>query len=410
VDTSRTDCHQSTTAVLERSKEAMLDVSIICDDEDDSPNEPLFSEISKNMDRIKSLHFDTTSPGTLHNFYAPAPRLEALRIVVAERPTELGFLFGGELPALRSLALTGLPSWPLGFFSNLKDLCLVLPSSHPIVRVSSLLDIMSRSPNIERIRISAFLSMVDDSPPSSLVHLPNLQKLTMRDCDSATVLSHTIIPATADIKVVTNHRTMSATMHIPSRSLHILCSVPEDVFTTGLITKTTTLVVQQDHKVGFGLGFYQSRNSQPSLRILDRSTSVDLFGRRSIEALASCSHRLGNIREIILVLSAGIAVSWSTLLRGFKHLEQLSTTAPHASPVLSTLMVIGEDGHPICPALRQLNIYERGGNCSVVLDRDYMVQFFVARKVLDCAVAAVVIRGPRGKVVWESGFSVEVCA
>ena len=402
VDTSRADCQQSTTAALERSKRAALDVLIVCKDEVDSPTGAIFSELFNNMDRIKSLHFDTTLPGTLHNLSAPAPKLEMLKIFTAEQPTELGVLFGGKLPALRNLTLAGIPSWPLGLFSKLKQLCLILPSSHPTVRISSLIDVMSRSPDIEQIRMSAFLSVIDDSPPSSLVHLPNLQRFVMRNCDSSTVLSHTVIPATANVKIITDHHTMKNVLHIPSRDLHILCSVPEDLSTTGFLTEATMLVIQRDHEVGFGLGFYRSRSSQPSLRILDHSTSVDLFARRSIEALASRSHHFRNIKELFFVLSADIAVPWSTLLRGFKQLELLSMVALHAPPILSALMVVGEDGHPICPSLNQLNIYNRDDDYQVALDRDDMVEFFAARRVLACAAAEVIIRRRGGqKIVWK---------
>jgi len=290
VHMSRIDCQESTATILDRSKHAMLDVSVVCDGDPDSLHEAIFSKISQNFDRIKSLHFATTSSLTLHNLAVPAPRLETLSIFTTEQPVELGFLFGGKLPVLRSLALGGLPSWPSGLFSNLKDLCLVLPPSHPTVQVSSLIDVMSRSPGIEQIKMVAFLSIIDDSPPSSLVRLLNLQKFTMHDCDSATVLSHTIIPATANIKIIMNHRRMRATMRIPSRDCHILCSVPEDISTMGFLTESTVLVLQQDHKVGFGVGFYRTRSSQPSLRIFNRSTSVDLFAIQSIEVLANRLH------------------------------------------------------------------------------------------------------------------------
>jgi len=404
IDTSRSDCQESTTAVLERSKHAMLDVSIMCDDELDCPHEAIFSEISRNFDRIKSLHFATTSPGTLRNLSTPALKLETLNIFTAEQSAELGFLFGGSLPALRSLTLAGVPSWPLGLFSNLKDLRLVLPPSHPTVKVSSLIDVMSRSPGIEQIKMSAFLSMIDDSPPSCLVSLPNLQRFTMRNCDSVMVLSHTIIPAAADIKVVMDHCRMRTTMHIPSRDCHILCSIPEDMSTMGFLAESTMFVLQQDRKIGFGIGFYQSHSSRPSLRILDRSTSasVDLFSRRSIEALASRPHQFKNTTDLSIKLFAGTTVPWSTLLCCFRRLERLSMVAAHAPSILSALMVIGEDSHPICPALRQLNIHEKDGH-AVVLDKDDMVRFFATRRVLNCAATEVNVYGLGGRKRWKYG-------
>lgn len=397
---SRSDCQESTTAVLERSKHAMLDVSIVCDDGLGSPHEVVFSKISQNFHRIKSLHFATTTPGTLRNLSVPASKLETLSIFTADQPAELEFLFGGSLPALRSLAIAGLSSWPLGLFSNLKDLCLVLPPSHPTVRVSSLIDIMSRSPGIEQIEMTAFLSMINDSPPSSLVRLPNLQKFTMRDCDSATVLSHTVIPATADVKVVMDHRRMRAAMRIPSRDFHILCSVPEDMSTMGFLKETTMFVLQRDHKVGFGIGFYRSRSSKPSLRILDRSASVDIFARQSIEVLANRPHHFGNIKDLSIASSLGNTAPWSRLLRGFKRVERLNMIALNALPILSALVVIGEDGDPVCPALNHLRIHEKDGH-KVALDRDDMIPFFVARKVLGCADAKVDIHGSDERKRWE---------
>ena len=403
VHTSRTDCQEFTTVVLERSKHAMLDVSILCDAEPGSACEVICSKISKSFDRVKSLHFATTSPETLRNLSVPAPKLEVLEIFSAEQPMDLGFLFDGNLPALRSLVLAGLPSWPLRLFANLKDLRLILPPSHPTVKVSSLIDVMSGSPNIEQIKMSAFLSMIDDSPPSVLVRLPHLQKFLMRDCDSATILSHTIIPAAADIKVIIDHRRMRETMHISSRDCHILSSVPEDMSAMESLRESTMLVLRQDQRVGFGIGFYQSRSSQPSLRILDHSVSVGLFARRSIEVLTRQSHHFKNIKDLSIALSTGIAVPWSRLLHGFDRLERLSVVGFHAPSVLSTLALTSQGNRPICPALRWLDIHEKGDGYAIALDKEDMVEFFMARVVLRCAVAEVTIyQSGKGKT-WKCG-------
>jgi hypothetical protein len=403
VHTSRSDCQESITTVLERSKRAVLDVSVVCDDDTDSPHEAIFSKISQNFNRIKSLHFATTTPRMLRVLSVPALKLEVLNIYTAEQSAELGFLFGGNLPALRSLTLAGFPSWPPGLFSNLKDLHLILPPSYPTVRISSLIDVMSRSPGIELIKMSAFLSVTDDSPPSLLVRLPNLQKFTMRDCDSATVLSHASIPPKADVKVVMDHCTMGVTMGIPSLDHHILSSLPEDASAVGFLTESTMVALQQGGKSGFGIGFYRSHSSQPSLRILDRSPSADSFARQSIEALANHPHYFRNITDLSIVSCLGARMPWPTLLRRFKRLERLSMAAPHAPSILSALMVTGGDSNPICPALNHLSIHEKGEGHTTTFDRDNMIEFSVARRVLNCAVAIVDIHGSDGMKRWKCG-------
>ena len=396
IDTSLPDCRQSTTAVLERSKQAMLDVSVICDDALELSHEALFSEISRNINRIKFLQVSTTSPEMLRNLSVSAPNLQTLEIYTTQQPTELGFLFGGDLPALRSLVLGGLPSWPPGLFANLKDLCLILPPSYPTTNISSLIDVMSGSPGIERIKMSGFLSVVDDSPPSSLARLPNLRKFTMRDCDSATVLSHTVIPATADIKVVMCHCKMGATMGIHSRDWHILRSIPEEISAMGFLTESTVFVLQEGQGIVFSIGFYQSRSSQPSLRIIDSSTSIGSFARQSIEALAKCPRHFRNIKDLSIALSSGCAVPWMTLLRSFERIERLSMTALNVPSLLSALMVIGDDGHPVCPALKYLHIYEGDDGYAAALDRDVVINFFEVRRALGCTVAEVIICGLGG--------------
>ena len=396
IDTSRTDCQQSTTAVLERSKQAMLEVSMVCDDTLDLSHEALFSEISKNINRIKALHFFTTSPGMLRNFSAPAPNLQTLEIFISQRPTDLGFLFGGNIPALRSLVLAGLPSWPPGLFANLKDLCLILPPPHPTTNVSLLIDVMSGSPGIEQIKMSGFLSMVDDSPPSSLARLPNVRKFTMRDCDSAIVLSHTVIPATADIKVVMRHCKMRAAMDIDFRDCHILRSVPEEISAMGFLTESTVFVLQQGRGVGFGIGFYRSRSSQPSLRIIDSSTSARLFARLSIEALARHPHHFRNIKDLSIALYPGDVVQWS-ILRSFERIERLSMIALHLPSLLSALMIIGDDSRPICPVLKKLHVREGDDGHAVTLDRDDVIKFFAARRALGCVVMEIIICGSGGR-------------
>lgn len=83
----------------------------------------------------------------------------------------------------------------------------------------------------------------------------------------------------------------------------------------------------------------------------------------------------------------------------------------HASSLLSALMVISEDGRPICPALKQVDIHERGDGHVVVLDRDDMIDFFAAQRFLDCAALEVKICGSGGDRSWKcrgsSGSTVE---
>lgn len=403
VHSSRPHCHELTRTVLERSKHAVLDVSIVCMGDPNSPSEAIFSKICQNFDRIRSLHFVTTSSTTLRHLSLPASKLETLNIFTAEQPVEFKYLFGGNLPALRSLTLAGFPSWPIGLFSNLKDMCLVLPPSYPTVMISTLIDVMSRSPGIEQIDISAFLSMINDSPPSCLVRLQNLQKFTMRDCDSATILSHTVIPAMANVKIVMDHRRIKSRMHIASRDCHILCSIPEDMSTLKFSVESTVLVLQQDERMGFGVGFYRSRSSQPSLRILDRSAPVKSFARRSVEALANRSHHFGSIVELCIALLPGTIASWSRILRCFERIQRVSTVAPHAPSILSALMVVGEDGHPICPSLGQLTIHEKDNDHAVTLDDEDVIRFLAVRKELGCAATEVDIHWQRGRKRWRRG-------
>ena len=222
----------------------------------------------------------------------------------------------------------------------------------------------------------------------------------MRDCDSATILSHTIIPATADTKIVIDHRRMRTMIGISSRDCHILSLVPENMSAMGSLSESTMFVLQQNRKIGFGVGFYRSRSSQPSLRILDNSTSVGSFAKRSIEMLASRPHNFRNIKDFSVPLSTGVAVPWSGLLRGFERLERLSITAFHASSVLSVLMVIDQDNRPICPALKQLDVHEKGDDV-IAFDKEDMTRFFAARIALRCAATQVTIRWPGGKRTWK---------
>ena len=161
-------------------------------------------------------------------------------------------------------------------------------------------------------------------------------------------------------------------------------------------------VLQQDRKVGFGIGYYRSRYSRPSLRIFDRSPSVELFARRSIDILASRSHHFRNITDLSLPLSTGAVVPWSRLLHGFERLERLNMVAFHAPSILSTLVVVDQDNHPICPALKQLDIHDEGGD-AIALGEEEMDGFFTARTALCCAAAEVTIRWSGERKTWKCG-------
>ena len=119
--------------------------------------------------------------------------------------------------------------------------------------------------------------------------------------------------------------------------------------------------------------------------------------------LANRPRHFGNIKDISFALPAGAAVPWSRLLCGFKRAERLRAVASHASSILSTLMVAGEDNHPVCPALRQFDIHEKDDGYAVVMDKDEMVRFLVARILLRCAITEVTTHRSGGGRTWRCG-------
>ena len=165
-------------------------------------------------------------------------------------------------------------------------------------------------------------------------------------------------------------------MHVPSHDCHVLYLVPEDMSTMGFSMESTMFVLEQDHKIGFGIGFYRSRSSRPSLRILDRQTS-DSFARRSLEVLASRPHHFRNMTDLSIILSASTEVPW--LFRATRTVEH-----GHGSRPLNILCLDGcrrgQAPHLSCPqAFKHLR--ERQWLCGR-LWQDDMVAFSVARRLL----------------------------
>lgn len=375
-DTSRPDCLERTLTMLKRSNGAELELSVHLST---APSvlectRSVVTAIRHQGARIRSLHLSTDSS------------------CVSERGTQLPETFTNAINTIGEFILPEpRPSTkhPASFFQGLRKLSLSLPSSAAATRMSTILDIMKSCAGLEHLHLTSFRSVNNDCSPTVAVQMPNLIRASLRDCDSATILSHIVTPTTAFIKITVNHRTRRKLAHT-----HILTAFPDSPTNVRALGETTELILEEDVNHGeFGLGLSPLRSPTPSLVIMSRSSPSEKFIPRSLSAIAAHPY-FGAIRSFTFSCTSSAPPSWSIVLDKFSLLSELNTSIRHATDVVCALMHIRFDGSPLCPSLRRIRFRIDWGweDCSV--DPQLFDSFRRSRTELHCSTVRTTLHYP----------------
>lgn len=360
IEPSRRGCWEAIECFLKRSKQTELDISVLLDASHGPSSATIttMAALSAQYTRIRSLRLSTDSPVSLFCGSNPATAMSTLEIFNRSRLYYPVAKFGGTFPSLRSLTLHGFSSWPSDLFSNLTRLRLTSVSAKNSFRLSRLIDLLRGSPELETVYLSSYLSVFDDLPLIDVVHLRNLQKITLRACDSAAILSHVGIPRTSTLDIIMDHRRLRATKPLLSQQTNIFSSLPSRLSNIKFSNETTKLILEQDllrGGFGFGLSFLDSSTS--SLVVIDCSRAIEKFVRRSLDAISSDPY-FEIVRSVTLTLSLSIPIDWQNLLGRFKRLVELNTSVCHGPTILTTLTRLRADGTPLCPSLKRIRLFE----------------------------------------------------
>ena len=339
VDTSRGDCLTVTLAMLERSKDAELELSMCLRTGDDEQAGGVVTSILNHRARVTSLHLTADIFFTLEGD-VPVPETMAHALTTTNYST----------PPILSNGLASL-------FRGLGKLSLSLPSSSTAVRISDLLDIVKNSQGLESLSLTSFLFIKEGRQPTCVVHPPRLRRLFLRDCDSATILSRLEMPKVAVINIVLKDRRVRG--YHPLHGAHILCALPHLLSSVCALKETTNLILEEDEEGRyFGLGLSPFRSPGSSVVVKNRSFSLEKFIQRSLRAI-SCHSYFELIESFTFSCSSPVPLSWPMVLSRFGALLELNTSTIHGADVLYTLMQTALDGTPLCLSLRRIRFFER---------------------------------------------------
>jgi len=377
VDTSRPGYLESATTMLKRSNGAELELSVHLNVDSDGLDHTrsIVRTFTHQGARIRSLHLSADS----HHVPKRAPQLQ--------ETTANAIAFIGEFAPPKPHPISRYPTNP---FRGLSDLSLSLPSSAVAVNLSVILNTIKSFPELENLRLTSFLSIIEDCPQTSSVEMPNLLRFSLRRCDSAIILSHVVTPKTSFIDVVMSPR---RTRILPTHT-HILAAFPHLPTNIRALEETTKLILEEDESNGgFSLGLSPMRSRTSSLVIVNRSPSSDRFIPKSLSAIAAHSY-FGAIQSFTLSCSSRVPMSWSVVLSRFSLLSELNTSTRHATDVLCALIHPTSDGSPRCPSLRRIKFRTCLGGKSPGVDPVLFDAFRLFREESLCPTVRITLHHP----------------
>jgi len=364
IDTARPDCAEFLRSVLERSKQSTVSVtaSAFSSTTDQATVKEVMKIVAESYSRIGDLVLDIDSILFLEEWTSPAPALRKLRINNRGPCTSLITMFGGQIPRLESLTLSGFTRCPAGFLGSLKYLTLKLPPAHPPVLTTKVVDLLAAAPNIEALCLTLFLFMIKDSPPSLKATLPLLRNALLRKCDTVSILPHIVIPKEAELHISVDHRALGLGIGSHPADHHILLALPPSLEAHLFLPASPKLIIEIDEALGgFAIGLTSTGSTNLGLKISECSGQVPLdFVRRSLEAIP-CHAYLKAARNVTVSIPPAVpGAVWPSLLSGFALATQLNVRALPAEVVLDALMRTDGDGLPVCPRLKRVGFYVTG--------------------------------------------------
>lgn len=377
VDTTRSGYLESTSTMLKRSNGAELELSVYLVADSNSPGHTLgvTRTFIHQGARIRSLHLSADS------------------YQISKRGPRLPETAANAIATIREFILPEphiTTQHPTNPFQKLSNLSVSLPSSAVAVNLSVILEIIKSCPVLEFLRLASFFPINEDCPPTSRTEMPNLLRLSLRRCDSATILSHVVTPKTSFIDVVMNPR---RTRPSPTHA-HILTAFPHLPTNIRALEETTRLVLEDDESNGgFTLDLSPLCSRSPSLVIINRSPSSKKFIPRSLSAIAAHPY-FGTIQSFTFSCSSRLPTSWSIVLNRFSLLSELNTSTRHATDVVCALIHPRSDGSPLCPSLGRINFRTRSGREVPGVDPVLFTAFRRFREEYCCPAVKITLRRP----------------
>jgi len=380
VDTSHVNCLESGSTMIKRSNGAELELSVHIGTDAGTPDRTrgFTDALVANNSRIRSLYINSNSCHAVVNGVRP---LEATDNIIAA----INFILTIPYPTSQRTS---------NLLRGLRALSLSLPPSNVAVNISGLLEIIRASTELEFLHFVSLHSICEGCPSTHAIHIPKLRRLSLRACDSATILSHITTPRASTIDVVMPN---SPKVRRQLGGSHILTALPRSLTDIRIPEGTVKLILIEDETRGeFRLGLAPLHSKMVPLVVTNGHRPLERFILRSLGAIAADPY-FGAIQSFTLSCTSCVHIPWSTVLNRFTLLSELNALSRHAMDIIHALLGTGLDGSPLCSSLRRIRFYTGPNGKDHYLDPPVFSTFHRFRLEYHCSVVRITRRRADGR-------------
>ena len=343
VDSTRDDALECATTMLQRSKGTELGLSVYLGTNSTTVGQTndLMKVVLDQGSRVRSLHL-IADPRSAFGSNVPSSGSKINNFITPDNPI-------APAPSQHLWSLLG----------GLSMLSLSLPSPTIVVEISSLLQIIKTSPRLESLHLTSIIPIKEDCPLTCVVHAPSLQRLCLKDCSSATILSHIVVSKQAAISITLSNRRIRKQRRASFLDAHILQALPYSLSNIHALEDAKQLILEEDEGKGMfslGLSCFRSRGSSVVVRNLPSYPNAFIY--RSLSAISNHPF-FGAVESFTFSYYSHVPACLSTVLSRFNLLLELNTSSHHGAGVVCALMHKTPDGSPPCPSLRRIRFFHR---------------------------------------------------
>lgn len=334
----------------------------------------LLQTIAYHSHRFVQFHVQPTfryGPAILQSFQNPAPKLEALSIMLNTSKDEshaLPTLFDGCLPNLRYLTLANFSSWSVDQFgTNLTHVCLMDQPLRRRMPMKAFLDFLANLPQLEELAlIDAGPSVFHHQPGATdstdrIVPFHHLKTLHIGDWPTpqsvANFLRHLVLPPTTKILIWGD------------------CLFRQNEAVTMLLPPSLEHLHPLHHLTALHLTYRPAIRDYPQLVSVQNGILVVYlhFAMPATEEMMHSIFRpldLRHIEQLTIGMHSKPELPkawWGRIFKTMPRLCTLNILRCPSRPILSALSDADELGNSLCPSLTLLTITDDRAVSSILL-------------------------------------------
>ena len=306
----------------------------------------LLSLISSQRNRIVLLEVIEPSARLLDAFQGPAENISQL-IVQGRTPRKHSDPFSAKLPNVQQITLIGPTPCRLGSLTSLTQV--TIHSGPKKWNIDAFLDCVDGCSSLRSLSVIRYLGFRPGRDSTRTVSLPSLVNIRLDTCDTATILGHLNLPATASVSVCINVE------HISNNFDNIFSCMPSEIDRISFLQNTRLLTIVFDKAHGdFHISGFDGATPVFFLQVCGPLTRLGgEWVHRSFAAAANVLPFCGITSLTLATESAH--VPWESWLCQSGHLSTLDVRCADLGGLAAALKHMRGDVL-LCHTLRNLSI------------------------------------------------------